>query len=409
MKTLIKRMLFALLVIAIVSGLYIAKIKTNLFFESDEGLELPIDCKVALVFSTGEDVTERTKLIYYNKNGDSIGRQQFASASAQFAIEGCDKKYNFFTNEKVFFSDGNSVNNEEMRGVYSFASDNGYDTVRYSGYIKSWGMYYKSIPHGMAYTIRDLGFFDILSLYNDTEIHNIRTSNLPIVAVKDNSNDVAIYCFNDHSNFDLEKTDPNSVFFEKIVRKGTEFHRKTGRIDISKATYKAELSIINAIWVGDDLYMMVKQEEDNMHYYIYHCQKDDEEIKFINSVLLDWKKLGLRDDAYDIYDQTLVLLKNDVMEYFQPISKFCAPGVICYDLNKQDFFFVKYDHYNEDLICKYRTVEDSLYYLERDDTEQTSINIYKINQVNKYDHVITINTADQDLSNMFLVDFYIFD
>ena len=198
-----------------------------------------------------------------------------------------------------------------MKEVYNFASDNGYDTVRYSGYIKEWGMYYKSIPHGMAYNINELGFFDILSLYNDSEIYNIRTSNLPIIAVKQDSNDVAIYCFNDHTDFDLEKTDPNIVFFEKIVRDGSKFQRKTGQIDISKATYKAELSIINAIWVGDDLYMMVNREEDHLH-YMYHCVKDGEEIRFINSVLLDWKQLGLRDEGYDIYDQSLLFLKDNV-------------------------------------------------------------------------------------------------
>lgn len=409
MKKLIKLILISFLVIAVGFGLFIATLKTNLLFRSADSFELPVDCKAALVYSTGRDVAERTQLIYCNKNGDTIANQQFASASDKFAIEGCDKNYNFYTNEKVFFSNGHSIDNEEMKEVYNFASDNGYDTVRYSGYIKEWGMYYKSIPHGMAYNINELGFFDILSLYNDSEIYNIRTSNLPIIAVKQDSNDVAIYCFNDHTDFDFEKTDPNIVFFEKIVRDGSEFQRKTGQIDISKATYKAELSIINAIWVGDDLYMMVNREEDHLHYYMYHCVKDGEEIRFINSVLLDWKQLGLRDEGYVIYDQSMLFLRDNVIEYWQASSEFCAPGLICYNIDSQNFFFVNNDHYDEDLISKYRTIGDSLYYLEQDKMDPSSFNIYTIETNNTYDHVATLKPVAAHLDDKLLVDFYFFE
>ena len=400
-----------IIVLAVVIGvcLYVMRLKGNLLINSDDNLEIPLNCKAAIVYSTGRNQAERTVILYYDENGDMLGKQLFASASAKQAIEGCDGHFNFFTNEQIYFSDGHSVNNNEMKKEYRFASDDGYDTVSYSGYIKNWGMYYKSIPHGLAYDISELGYFDILTLYNEKEVKNFRTSNLPVVAVKEDEEETAVYCFNDHTDFDLEKTDPNIIFYEKIIRDGAEFQIKTGQIDISKATYKEELSITNAIWDGDDLYMMVDREEDSLHRYMYHFLKEGDDVRFINSIHLDWKQIGLKEDGYDVYTQTIPFLRDGVIEYHQYCSENTAPGIICYDIKNETFSFIKYDKYDEDADSEYRTINGTLYYLEQDAMEQSNYNIFTVDKVNTYNHVITVKTTARNLSNMFLVDFYVFE
>lgn len=269
-------------------------------------------------------------------------------------------------------------------------------------------MYYKSIPHGMAYDISDLGFFDILSLYNENEIINIRTSNLPIVTVKEDENDTAVYCFSDHTE-NLEETDLDAIFYEKIICDGSEFKKENGKIDISKADYKKTCSVTNAVWCGNDLYMMVNQDEDSLHRYMYHILKEGDDLRFISSVHLDWKQIGLREAGYDVYTQTIPFLRSGVIEYHQYCSANTAPGVVCYDIKRETFSFIKYDHYDEGADGEYRTINGTLYYLEQDEMDRSKNNIYNVNKINNYNRIITIKPTAKSMSNMFLVDFYIFD
>ena len=80
----------------------------------------------------------------------------------------------FFTHDKIYFGNKKVLNNKELQGKYNFASADGKDVVITGGYIKKHKTYFKYVTHGLSYEHKEYGAFDILILYTEKSIQNLR-------------------------------------------------------------------------------------------------------------------------------------------------------------------------------------------------------------------------------------------
>ena len=364
-------------------------------FMGDSSFKMPEKYKIAIAFTTGRRVAaERAKVCFYDKNGDLLKQEKYKATLCDNCIsfEPETGDYNLFTHENVYFSNGRSIHNDEMDSIYKFASYKGWDDVYESGYMKKWKMFYKHIPHGLSYEHKELGYFDILTLYNEHEINNIRVKKSGIMVSDDN--ETAIYNLVENGN---------RIAYEKISRKNSKFFIKEGNIDI-KGFEKTEggYYLINAVWSDNNLYVLMGTGEgENTDKYILCFEKNGDDIEYKYSSFVNFESMNISSNC--LTSDTVAVDTGKTIEYY---TESFVLGMISYDKNEHTFEFYPYFQSDkrdiEDITCEVKVIENKVFILIAD-YNANSYTIYQKTQSSELEKITEIDKSE----DLFLADFYV--
>ena len=366
----------------------------------DSTFTVPEDSKAAIAFTTGRRVlSERAKVCFYDKNGRLLKQEKYKASLSDGCIsfEPESGDYNLFTHENIYFSNGKNIHNEEMDDLYSFASYRGWDDVYKSGYIKKWNMFYKHIPHGLSYEHRELGYFDLITLYNESGITNIRVTKSGRIASDDK--EPALYNLVEYEN---------SIAYEKILQKDSEFIVREGTLDIGEFFDAIEFDrtngvfyLINALWSDGFLYVTLGVGEGELSdKYVLCFSKKGSDIEYQYSTLVDFKNMNIPSGCLD--NDTVVIDNKNTIEYYTAGYPF---GMISYDKDSRSFEFYPYfeaDMSDEDIGCYVKQIEGKVFALIADYTDG-NYTIYQKTQNKEFKKIAKINR----LENLYLADFYV--
>lgn len=364
-------------------------------FMGDSSFKMPEKYKIAIAFTTGRRfAAERAKVCFYDKNGDLLKQEKYKATLCDNCIsfEPETGDYNLFTHENVYFSNGRSIYNDEMDSIYKFASYKGWDDVYESGYMKKWKMFYKHIPHGLSYEHKELGYFDILTLYNGHEINNIRVKKSGIMVSDDN--ETAIYNLVENGN---------RIAYEKISRKNSKFFIKEGNIDI-KGFEKTEggYYLINAVWSDNNLYVLMGTGEgENTDKYILCFEKNGDDIEYKYSSFVNFESMNISSNC--LTSDTVAVDTGKTIEYY---TESFVLGMISYDKNEHTFEFYPYFQSDkrdiEDITCEVKVIENKVFILIAD-YNANSYTIYQKTQSSELEKITEIDKSE----DLFLADFYV--
>ena len=279
-----------------------------------------------------------------------------------------------------------------MDSIYKFASYKGWDDVYESGYMKKWKMFYKHIPHGLSYEHKELGYFDILTLYNEHEINNIRVKKSGIMVSDDN--ETAIYNLVENGN---------RIAYEKISRKNSKFFIKEGNIDI-KGFEKTEggYYLINAVWSDNNLYVLMGTGEgENTDKYILCFEKNGDDIEYKYSSFVNFESMNISSNC--LTSDTVAVDTGKTIEYY---TESFVLGMISYDKNEHTFEFYPYFQSDkrdiEDITCEVKVIENKVFILIAD-YNANSYTIYQKTQSSELEKITEIDKSE----DLFLADFYV--
>lgn len=321
-----RRIVEAVLILLICVGLYFI-IDSNR--EKESSFEIPEKTKYIIVYSTGETKNEKSIINYFDSVGNTLGKNQLnqnvnpGSISYSPIID----DYVIFTHEQILFNQNKkaTMTNEEMKSTYKFATDNGVDEVYTDGYMKEWNLFYKHIPHGLAYAKANLGHFDLLTFFGEKDIYNVRVKEGGIVTA--NQTESAVYNFYGDSG--------KYVYYEvlKFDKEKKEFICNEGKIDLTafledKLLGNKETYIIGKTVVKDNrIYQILELGEKSIPYLVEY-KVSNGQIDYENSYKMELKK---RD--YMGEDIPVIIKENKIL-YF---SELWPNAVITFDLKEKAF------------------------------------------------------------------------
>lgn len=182
-----KKFIFPLILIVLLIGIIFYDKETAI----SKHLDMPKDTNFVLLLTTGRDLEEKTHINYLNEESVRIGEDLINNKSNDEALSYNPNtgSYELFTLDKIYaYNDKEDQINDEMLTTYTFASDNGNDLVYKTGYLDKIQKSYKVISHGYAYAESEQGTFDLLTVYDEESIQNIRiTDNTTVVSDQDNA------------------------------------------------------------------------------------------------------------------------------------------------------------------------------------------------------------------------------
>lgn len=300
---------------------------------SSDEFKIPKNTKYTLIYSTGENQKEKSQISYLDKNGKEIDKNIVNNVINKNGMEynPVSNIYNVFTHDEVYFDDKKQKNiiNKEMKTTYKFATEDGHDEVYTSGYLEKINMIYKHIPHGLAYAEKELGHFDIITLYNDQKIYNIKVTESG--SVVSNQETATLY------NFTGE--DSNTISFDKIVyeKEKDDFSVTKGKIDITELINESKLDgktffLGKTLSLNDKLYQVMHFGEEDLETYLveYSIDFKKNNIKYQNNYPLDLKK------GETISIDTVATINKDEIKYYSPIK---PNKIITFNLDKRIFYY----------------------------------------------------------------------
>lgn len=228
-------------------------------------LDMPEDTSFVLLLTTGRDLEEKTHINYLNEEGVRIGEDLINNKSNDEALSYNPNtgSYELFTLDKIYaYNDKEDQINDEMLTTYAFASDNGNDLVYKTGYLDKIQKSYKVISHGYAYAESQLGTFDLLTVYDDESIQNIRiTDNTTVVSDQENA---TLYA--------LESLSHGMINYEKITFTETDdsYQKTEGQFSLADFAKDAQVHIAN-FTIGEAIL------HENKLYLILNCPRGEKE------------------------------------------------------------------------------------------------------------------------------------
>lgn len=368
-----------------------------------ESFSIPNKCKVIMSYSSGTTGEEKSRIIFYDEKGEMLSKSNYKYNSCINCIEYDSKKdlYNFFTHQEIFNSNGLSIENKDMQDKYSFALIEGDEDVYKSGYFDEWEVFYKVIPHGLSYDIAELGKFDLICLYNDERVDNIRIAAGGNVSI--DRKEKSIYVFADE-----DKAGKTHITYEIIKKMGKKYIKSKGELDITQCGFIDYATCVdNAIWDGDDLYLTIEPGEgENCNLYILHYRRKNNIIRYVDSTKFEYSKFGFK-KPMELSPRDLCVDSENTINYY--ISYFAdTPGILKYDKLQKKFFFEKYKAYSKqkgEYVCStVRLINGKVYMLIEDESGVDKIFMEcpgGFEKVMKIDHM--------NINNMNIVDFYVIE
>lgn len=287
MNTKKRKIVATILVLLICGGLYFF---INRNHENEQGFDIPKNTKYIITYSTGETKREKSIVNYLDSFGNVLGRNQLNHnvSADSISYSPVIDNYMLFTHEELYFNHDvkATLSNNEMQSRYKFASKNGADEVYASGYMKGWNLFYKHIPHGLAYAESELGYFDLLTFFNEKNIYNVRIKEGGIVA--DNQSEHMVYNFYGESG--------EYVYYEalKFDEKKKNFLRNEGKIDLRDFMRDNMLKNDNTYTIGktlakgNQIYQVLELGEKSIPYLLEYKVLGNQ-IAYENSYKMELK------------------------------------------------------------------------------------------------------------------------
>lgn len=392
-----KKIAIVILCLAVVLGVVFAV--SELTYSND--FSVPENCKAIITYSNGPDEKEKSEVHFYNSEGEVISKSKYKTDSDHFAIE-CEKDtFNFFTHEQIYFSDGKVVNNKEIAGKYSFASEDGHDRVYRSGYFSKWNKFFKLIPHGMAYKISDLGFFDLLTVYDENEVENIRVLEAALLGIDEERG--RLYLF-------IEDSEKEAVKYNMIEKRKGQFVKVQKSLSIKEGPSLSSEFVVSHVALDKNyLYLLLNDGYDkNDFYYMLKYRREGERFEYVSYSKLDYRKFGLKEHIELNHDNRLFNTDSYIDIYQYPAfgeSKYGNnQGVITYNKDSGVFSFKRYEFEGglpEEMESTERVINGELYVLVNDYSD--TFKVYREIKKGRFEKVMDLQNKQPD---MFLDDFY---
>ncbi|MBR1693326.1 MAG: hypothetical protein IJ711_11230 [Lachnospiraceae bacterium] len=376
---------------------YIYNEKYNLF-------NIPKNTEYAIVYSTSQGSKEKSFINYFDVNGTFISKNEFNSVLNSECINKNPNSntYQLFTLETIYKSNSSSnIQNFDLQELYKFASEDGNDFVYETGYLENIGMFYKYIPHGMAYDIEELGNFDLLIFYNEHKVYNIRINESGSIAA-------------DHKNssiYNLTGDSGDYIRVEKIDfhNEKDEFEVVETNLDLSEFFLQTKIDnesyyLGKAVVSDEKIYVFIHVDAEKNYTYLLQCNinKNDNTITYENSY-----KIDLKDNESMPFNITAVAYNQNIKYY----SYFCPSEIITFDKEKKEFSYSPliqdYD-INDDTLSQIRYINNRVYVLAKD-IDHMTFEIYLINADNSSKLLVKGELPKiHSTSDMWVTDFYVF-
>lgn len=389
----------------LIIGFAILMISQRLFHEKT-AFDVPQKAAYVFVYSTGENSDEKTEIDYLDEKGNLISRNTLDNATSTDAFSRCDcfNNYNLFTHDTIYFSGDKktSIDNTEMQTTYKFASDNGVDTVYNSGFVKKINMYYKFIPHGLSYAQKDSGAFDLVTLYDDRFVHNIKVIEGATISVQQSTGD--IYLLAPEGS---ETIDYNII---KYNHKEGQFHKTTEKLDLGifYDKYVGRENVVTlkkSVIHNNTLYQIISVGEEKSKTYLAEIAIPEKtgQLRFLDAYPVD-----LKADESITYDVP-VIISDSRIKFFSVVK---PNKVISFDIEtkKFDYYsFLEDTATDEDNWYKLRIIDDVLYAMQISATDNR-YSIFKIRDTGKKTLLIEGDLPKTEIrDNHWIADFYVIE
>lgn len=377
-----------------------------LYFDNSslEEFKIADNARYILIYTTGENQKEKSQINYLDKNGEEINKSLVSNVVGKNGIEyhPISNIYSLFTHDEIYFDDKKQKNivNEEMETIYKFATEDGLDEVYTSGYLENINMVYKHIPHGLAYAREELGHFDLITLYNEQKVYNIRITESG--SVTSNQETATVY------NFTGEEG--SNISFDKIVyeENNDSFSVTKGDIDITEFIIEEGIGrqtffLGKTLSLDDKLYQIIHFGEGATATYLmeYSIDFKDNTIQYENNYPLDLNK------GETISIDTVATINKDEIKYYSPIN---PNKIITFDLDKKLFHHTIFGdtgvHGGENQF-HIKEIEGKIFALETD-IENNSFIIYEIDTKDSFKKIIENKLPEaKQFIDMWLTDFHV--
>ncbi len=379
-------------------------LNADLLNNEKSNVVVPDDTKFVLVYSTGEEVKEESEILYLNRKAELVSSNIINSASSTNAFS-CNidsGSFHFFTNEVIYFYEEGITKrlyNKDMTELYRFASDDGVDTVYDSGHILKSKKYFKYIPHGLSYENRDLGSFDLLTVYDENKVDNIRIIEGGALCV--NQNTGTIYIIDNECS---RKTRYEYVFYDKEkdkhVKKESMLEFKDFFEDYVR---KEEVVSLGKSYVLDNrLYQIVKIGEGKGDVYLVEIaiEKDTEELSYVDAYLV-----AIKENENITYDVP-VTHNGKTINYYSLIK---PEQIVSFNTVKKTFAYINYSSDIKDSEKEWfdiRIIDDEIYMIKID-LRNNEFSLYSVTEKGKMNLIINNVMPKSSIGdNYWLSDFY---
>lgn len=360
--------------------------------------DIPAETKYIITYTSGRDVKEESILNCMDQNGVLLKQLSLGSVTDLNCIEDTNGDHiNLFTHERIYFDDEKILENKEMETIYNFASNSGNDTVYSSGYVAKLGMFYKQVPHGLAYKIKEYGFFDLLVLYNENQVYNVRIAEGGSIAIDNETGNIYHFYGDEGDEIGVEK-----IFFD--VDKNM-FMSQSEKVDISVFFHDKQLSsdvylISKTLIVDSTIYQVINYGENNEKVYIMEYSFDKNTIQYDNAYEIDL------DGGY-LELNTMTSLTDDYIRYY---SEVYPDKIITFYYKDKTVTYAPFmDAGEEEGVNPFlkRELHGNSYVL-KSDTDHSRYDIYCIGEDNNFECVVHGKLPDSVFyKNFWIADFYI--
>ncbi len=372
----------------------------------ESNFEVPENAAYVILYSTGEGSKEKTEVHYLDGNGQSITHNIVNNVTSNEALSWNEtqKEYNLFSHDAIYFyvygAQSTKMMNQEMMKEYKFASEDGNDTVYNSGYIKRINMYYKSIPHGLSYAEKEYRTFDLITLYNNNRITNIRISEGATVSV--NQKTGFIYA--------LERENKEMLACQVIQYDDAkkEFKTEVSMLDLSNfydqhVQDDSVVTLEKAVIYDDILYQVIGVGEENTETYLAEILITDngKELTYAGAVRMD-----LEPDESIPYDVPVICSGRKIFYY----SLIKPNRIITFNIEQKTFDYcplLLQDEKEYELDYTLRVIDKNLYALKID-TENNKYSIFIIDNKGKKKRLVYGKLPKSRIrSSYWISDFYV--
>lgn len=396
-----RKIVAAILILFICGGLYFV---INSSHDNEQGFDIPKKTKYIITYSTGETKHEKSIVNYLDSFGNVLGRNQFNHNVCEDSISYSPviDNYMLFTHEEIYFNHDvkPTLSNNEMQSKYKFASENGMDEVYASGYVKEWNLFYKHIPHGLAYAESELGYFDLLTFFNEKNIYNVRIKEGGIVA--DNQSEHTVYNFYGESG--------EYVYYEalKFDEKKKDFLRNEGKIDLTDfmrdnmPKNDGAYTIGKTLAKGNRIYQILELGEKSIPYLLEY-KVSDNQIAYENSY-----KMELKSSDYMGAHITAMLKENKIIYY----SVAYPNAVIIFDCKQKEFkyqYIFEEESSEDSAQLDIREIDGDVYVL-KPDIDNNVFEIFQIKEDGTLESLIKSDLPKVKIflsPNFWVSDFYV--
>lgn len=280
---------------------------------SEDTFSVPKNTSYMMVFTAPEGKKEKTQISYFNREGKLINSKYFNHVAGFHALQynQGDNKWHFFTHDKIYFGNKKVLNNKELQGKYNFASADGKDVVITGGYIKKHKTYFKYVTHGLSYEHKEYAAFDILILYTEKSIQNLRVFCAGKVFVDDRRGRVYIMEMEDG-----EKVVP-TYEIAQYDKKTKKFFIKKNKLSLKKfkEAYNRDgrpIAIGLSVVHGDRVYQYIEIGEEHCKEYIAVSRIDKATGKLTYEKAISLK---LKDKDF-LFSNVEYMVKDDYIKYY---------------------------------------------------------------------------------------------